>query len=593
MARRSRDGGASTPAKGNIKSLGKITQYLRPYRWQIVGALVALLFTSTAVLGMGGALKYLIDEGITKGDVHLLNRSFAILVAVTLCLALATYARYYLVSYVGEHVVADIRRDVFAHVVRMHTAFFESTRTGELLSRITTDTTLLQTVVGSSISVALRNTLMFLGGSIMLVHTSSRLALYVSLIVPLVIVPIVVVGKQVRRLSRATQSKVADISSQAEEAISSIRTVQAFSLESYESERFSKLVDSTLHTALSRIRVRAALTGMVIAFVFSAIVTVLWIGGKDVIHGNLSNGALSAFIFYSVVVAGAVGAISEVVGELQRAAGAAERLMELLAEVPAIQSPSQPVSLPNEIKGRLVFDNVTFFYPSRPAKPALQSLKLAVEPGETVALVGPSGAGKSTMLQLLLRLYDPTEGKVMLDGIDLRLTKLEELRHAIAIVQQEPAVFSTNAWENIRCGRPEATAKEVIMAAEAAEAMEFLEKLPDGLNTHLGEKGVRLSGGQKQRLAIARAMIRNPRILLLDEATSALDSENERKVQLALGRLMQHRTTLVVAHRLATVTSASRIAVINEGKLEAVGTHAELLNSSTLYAHLASLQFRS
>lgn len=583
----------NAPAKGRIKSLTKLMYYLRPYRARIVMAMIALFFTSTAVLGMGGALKYLIDEGIAKGDMHLLNQSFIILIAVVLLLALATYTRYYLVSWVGENVVADIRRDVFSHVMHLHTAFFESTRTGELLSRITTDTTLLQTVVGSSVSVALRNSLLFLGGSFMLFHTSGWLAFYVSLIVPLVIVPIVVVGKQVRSLSRATQAKVADLSAQAEEALSGMRTVQAFSLEEYEAKRFSSLVETALATALSRIRMRAALTGMVIAFVFSAIVMVLWIGGRDVIHGHLSAGALSAFIFYSVVVAGAVGAISEVVGELQRAAGAAERLMELLAEQSAIRSPETPVQVPSPLRGRIGFEGVTFHYPTRPDKAAVQDLTLAIEPGETVALVGPSGAGKTTLLQLLLRFYDPGAGRVTLDGVNIRELDVKELRSHIGIVQQDPTIFSANAWDNIRCGRPDAPAKDVIVAAEAAEALDFLQKLPEGLDTHLGEKGVRLSGGQKQRLAIARAMIRNPRILLLDEATSALDSENERKVQQALTRLMQGRTTLVIAHRLATVKNANRIAVINEGRLEAIGTHEQLLEKSPLYAHLASLQFRS
>ncbi len=584
---------AALPAKGKIKSLSRIQHYLRPYRVHIFFAFVALVFTSSAVLGMGGALRYLIDEGITKGDVHLLNQSFVILLGVTLLLALATYVRYYLMSWIGESVVADIRRDVFRHVVHLHTGFFEATRTGELLSRITTDTTLLQTVVGSSVSLALRNTLLFLGGSFMLAHTSGRLTLYVSVIVPLVVVPIVVIGKQVRQLSRVTQNKVADISAQAEEALSSIRTVHAFSLENYETERFSSLVDATRKAALSRIRLRAALTGMVIAFVFSSIVAVLWIGGRDVIHGELTSGALSAFIFYSVVVAGAIGAISEVVGELQRAAGAAERLMELLAEKPAIRSPASPMSVPAPLTGRIAFENVTFNYPTRPDKSALHDFNLTVEPGETLALVGPSGAGKTTILQLLLRFYDPQSGRISIDGVNIADLDLKELRSHMGIVQQDPIIFSEDAWHNIRCGRPEATAREVIVAAEAAEALEFLERLPDGLDTHLGEKGVRLSGGQRQRIAIARAMIRNPRILLLDEATSALDAENERKVQQALTRIMQGRTTLVIAHRLATVKNANRIAVINEGRLEAIGTHDQLVMNSPLYAHLASLQFRA
>jgi len=578
--------------KGKLTSLVHMWDYLRPYKKQIIGALVALGFTSGTVLCIGGALRYLIDDGINKGDVHLLDKSFLMFMVLTLLLAAATYSRYYLVSWVGEKVVADIRRDVYQHVIRMHTAFFETTRTGELLSRITTDTTLLQSVVGSTISVALRNVLLFIGGSLMLFHTSPRLAAYVSIIVPIVVVPIVIIGRQVRSLSRATQGRVADISSHAEETISGIRTIQAFSLEEYESERFSKQVDLSLNTALSRIRMRAALTALVIAFVFGAIMVVLWIGGRDVMQGHLTSGALSEFIFYSVIVAGAVGAISEVVGELQRAAGATERLMELLSFRSNVLEPEHPVPLPSPLQGRIGFEQIVFHYVSRPDKAAIEGLSLTIEPGETLALVGPSGAGKTTLFQLLMRFYDPLSGRITIDGIDIRDTRITDLRAHIGIVPQDPVIFSTNAWDNIRCGKPDAATKDIIVAAGAAEALEFLEKLPDGLDTHLGEKGVRLSGGQKQRIAIARAMIKNPRILLLDEATSALDSENELKVQQALSNLMQGRTTLVIAHRLSTVKNASRIAVINQGKLEAIGRHAELLETNPLYKRLFEMQFR-
>jgi ATP-binding cassette subfamily B protein len=525
--------------------------------------------------------------------VNLLDRAFAIFIGLTLLLSAATYVRYYLISWVGEKTVADIRRDVYDRVVRMDTAFFETTRTGELLSRITTDTTLLQTVVGSTLSMAMRNGLLFLGGGFMLFHTSLKLATYVTFIVPFTVGPIVYFGRQVRKLSRATQSRVADLTSHAEETISGIRTIQAFSLENYESERFSKQVDLSLKTALSRIRTRAALIAIVIAFVFGAIMTVLWIGERDVIGKQMSSGTLSAFIFYSIIVAGSVAAISEVVGELQRAAGATERLMELLNLASSVVDPPYPRPLPRPLQGRIRYEHVVFHYPSRPDRSAIEGLSLSVEPGETVALVGPSGAGKTTLFQLLLRFYDPKSGCVTVDGTDIRSVAIAELRSHIGIVPQDPVIFSANAWDNIRCGRPEATTKEILLAAEGASALEFLERLPDGLDTHLGEKGVRLSGGQKQRIAIARAMVRNPRILLLDEATSALDSENERKVQQALLTLMQGRTTLVIAHRLSTVQNASRIAVINEGRLEAVGRHEELLRRNDLYARLCALQLQA
>lgn len=578
--------------KGNIKSLKKLKGYLYPYRFRIVGGLVALLFSSSIVLTLGSALRYLIDEGIDRHDVHLLDNAFILFISLTFALAAATYARYYLVSWIGEKVVADIRRDVYGRIIRMHTAFFETTRTGELLSRITTDTTLLQSVVGSSVSVALRNLVLFIGGSFMMFHTSPRLSSYVSIIVPIVVVPIVVIGRQVRRLSRATQNKVADISSQAEETISGIRTIQAFALEDYENNRFTAQVDLTLKTALSRIRMRAALTALVISMVFGAIMLVLWIGARDQMKGTLTSGELSAFVFYAVVVAGSVGAVSEVFGELQRAAGATERLMELLAYESDIKESPNPTALPKPLRGSINFRGVSFYYPSRPDKVALDHINLNIEPGETVALVGPSGAGKTTLFQLLLRFYDPASGYVTIDGINIRDTRIADLRSHIALVPQDPVIFSTNAWDNIRCGKQTATAKEVIDAAAGANALEFLEKLPDGLDTHLGEKGVQLSGGQRQRLAIARAIVRNPRILLLDEATSALDSENERKVQVAFDLLMKGRTTLVIAHRLSTVLNASRIAVINEGKLEAIGKHEELLASNPLYKRLAELQFK-
>ena len=583
---------SSLPPKGNISSLRAIVRYLRPYRLHVVGASFALIFTSFSVLGMGAALRHLVDEGIAKGNPALLNQAYAVMLGVVALLALATYARYLLVSLVGERVVADIRRDVFAKVITMDTVYFETTRTGDILSRITTDTTLLQTVVGSSVSVFLRNTLLFTGGVVMLAVTNARLTGLVLLLLPIVIVPIIVMGKRVRHLSRATQDKVAGLSSHAEETISAIRTIQALTLENAESTRFGTLVADTLATASTRIRLRATLTAIVIALVFGAIMTVLYIGGKDVMTGDISAGDLSAFIFYAIVVAGALGALSEVIGELQRAGGATERLMELMALAPSIHAPEHPATLPSPPSGALAFEAVRFSYPSRPQTAALDNFSLAVAPGQTIALVGPSGAGKTTVFQLLLRSYDPQAGRITFDGIDIRTLDPKTLRTHIGVVPQDPVIFSSNVWDNIRCGRIGATDAEVQEAARVANAESFITALPNGYDTFLGEKGVRLSGGQRQRLAIARAVLRNPRVLLLDEATSALDSESETAVQHALARIMQDRTTLVIAHRLSTVQGADAIVVIDAGRIVAIGTHDELLNTSPLYARFAALQFK-
>ena len=580
-----------TNERASPKSLGGLMHFLRPYRWQAIAAAFAVLFTSGSVLGIGSALRYLIDEGLSKGDPHLLDRAFVFLLGVTLLLAGASYSRFYLVSWIGERVVADIRRTLFGHVLKQDIAFFETTRTGELLSRLTTDTTLLQTVLSSSLSVAARNSLMLIGGLTLLVVTSFKLTGYVLLIVPAVVIPIVILGRKVRQLSRDSQARVADLSAQAEEQLGAIRTIQAMAIAPQALARFATTVLDAQNTALSRIRLRAFLTGLVIALVFGAVVFVLWVGGRDVLAGRISPGQLSSFVFYAVLVASASGAITDVVSDLQRAGGAGERILELLSTHPTITAPSKPAALPQPVAGGLRFEHVRFFYPARPDTAALDGVDITIAPGERVAIVGPSGAGKTTMLQLLLRFYDPAEGRILIDGMDVRSFAPEAVRSVIGLVPQDPMIFSTNAWENIRLARADATDAEVLEAAEAAAAREFLEALPDGLNTFLGEKGVRLSGGQRQRIAIARAFVRNPGILLLDEATSALDSENETRVQQALARLMQNRTTLIVAHRLATVQHADRILVLDNGKIQAMGTHRELLQSSPLYARLASLQF--
>ena len=599
-------------AKGEIKNLKSLMPYLRPYRLHIFGAVIALIITSSAVLGMGSGLRYLVDEGFGKHDTRLLDHAFWILMGVVVLLAAATYTRFFLVSYVGERFVADIRKDVYRHLIAMHIGFFEVTRTGELLSRMTTDTTLLQTIIGSSASVAVRNLLLLIGGFALLLITSAKLTGYVFLMVPVVVVPIIFLGRRVRVFGREAQGRVADISARAEESLNAIRTLQSLTLEPYENERFGEYVDAALYASFNRIRTRSFLTALVILLIFGAINGVLWVGGKDVLSGAISAGDLSAFVFYSVVVAGAVGAISEVWADLQRAAGAAERISELLSVTPEITDPlpirgrarvgakevdnvpvSPPPCLPTNGGGEIKFDHVHFTYPMRPDKAAIHDFTLDVESGKTIALVGPSGAGKTTIFQLLLRFYDPTTGAVLLNGNDLRHYPLSQLRGMIGIVPQDPVIFSGTARENIRLGNINASDEEVMAAASAASALEFLQALPQGLDTHLGEKGVQLSGGQRQRIAIARAVIRNPRILLLDEATSALDSENEHAIQQALQRLMTGRTTFVIAHRLSTITRADQIVLLSEGKIAGMGTHTELLRSNALYARLAELQFKT
>ncbi|MEQ8392937.1 MAG: ABC transporter transmembrane domain-containing protein [Thalassospira sp.] len=575
----------------DLSSLRAIIPFVTKYRLQLFGALIALIVASGTVLALGNGLRMLVDDGFADGDGALLDRALFVLFAVTLLLAGASYMRFFLVSWIGERVVADIRSAVYRHIIRLDSSFYEVTRTGEVLSRLTTDTTLLQSVIGSSVSIALRNALMFVGGLTMLAITSPKLTALVLLVVPLVVVPIIGYGRRVRRLSRESQDRIADVSAFSEETLNALRTVQAYTHEEIESTRFSGHVEGAFKTAVSRISARALLTAIVIVMVFGAVGTILWIGGHDVLDGTISAGELSAFVFYAVVVAGSVGAISEVIGDLQRAAGAAERLVALLGTEPEIRAPQNPVALPIPHQGNVSFEDVTFHYPARPDRSALEGLSLSVKPGETVALVGPSGAGKTTVFQLLLRFYDPASGVIRVDGVDIRMADPVDVRERIGLVAQDPVIFAASAWENIRYGRPDASDEDVRAAADAAHASEFLDRLPDGFATFLGEKGVRLSGGQRQRIAIARAILRNPSILLLDEATSALDAESEQVVQKALETIMAERTTLVIAHRLATVLHADRIAVIDDGKLVAIGTHQELMESSPLYGRLAKLQF--
>lgn len=580
------------PPSRDLRPLLRLLALVRPYLGRLLAATVALLIAAGALLAFGQVIRVVVDTGLATGDPAALTRSLGLFLSVVVVLALSILARSYLLAWIGERVIADLRRLVFDRVLGLDAGFFETARTGEIISRLTSDTAILQLVVGSTLANALRSLLLALGGVLMLALTSPRLTGLVLLGTPLLILPLWLIGGRLRRLSRQSQDRIADLGAFVDEVLHAIRTVQAFCHEPVDRARNRQRVEAAFGTAVRRARLGAVLAAVAVSVTFGGIGLVLWVGGQEVLAGRLSGGELSAFLFYALLVAGSVGNLSEIVGELLRGAGASERLMELLGAESRIRAPEHPLTLERPVRGHIAIEQLRFAYPTRAESPVLRGLELEIRPGERVALVGPSGAGKTTLLQLLLRFYDPQRGSIRFDGVDITRLDPGELRRQIATVPQEPVIFGADAWENIRYGLEGADDGAVRRAAELAHACEFLDSLPQGFNTFLGERGVRLSGGQRQRIAIARAILRNPTVLLLDEATSSLDAESERLVQLALEGLMQGRTTIVIAHRLATVRKMNRILVLDQGRVVASGDHEALMRQGGLYARLAALQFR-
>lgn len=581
------------PKGSSLRPLKMLMPFIAPYKGTLVLAMVALLISSAATLSLPIAVGNVIDHGFSVEDAENVNRYFFILLLFALIIGIFTAARAYFVNWLGERVVADLREQVFNHVLKMDPAFFETTKVGEVISRLTTDTTLIQSISGVGVSIALRSVIQFVGALALLTYTNVELTGVLLVILPLIFVPILLIGRWVRQLSRATQDRVADASSQSSEILHGVQTVQSFVNEDREADRFSATVERGFVTAIKRIRVRALFSTVAMTCVFGALIFVLWLGARDVLAGEITGGELGQFVLYAIMVGVSAAALTEIWGELQRAAGAMERLSELLMLAPGIQAPSNPAEFPEPCTGQLAFESLCFSYPSRPNDIASDNINLTVKSGEHIALVGPSGAGKSTIFQLLLRFYNPDSGKILLDGVDISQADPKHVRSLIGIVPQDTVIFGANAMENIRFGRPEATDEQVIAAAKAASAHDFLEQLPEGYDTYLGERGTRLSGGQKQRIAIARAILKDPPVLLLDEATSALDAENERQVQAALEQLQVGRTTIVIAHRLSTVQDADRIVVMEQGRILDIGSHQELLLRDPTYRNMVALQFGS
>lgn len=572
-------------------SLLPIFSFIKPYKLMLALALLALLMTAAVNLSLGQGVKFVIDSGFIAGSVEQLQSAILVLIGLISLLAIGTFSRFYLMSWLGERVSADIRKAVFNRIVTLHPSYFEENRSGELMSRLTTDTALLQSIVGSSFSMALRSLLMLIGGLVMLMVTNLKLTLFVIFSVPIILIPMMIYGRKVRKLAESSQDAIADVGTYAGEIIQNIKVVQSYTHEVKEQKAFADEVEKAFSVAKRRVKQRSLLIAIVIFLTFGAISGMLWVGGMDVLQGKMSGGELGAFVFYAIMVAMSVATVAEVYGELQRAAGSATRLLALLEVESDIKELISPEVLPNNAQSVIKFENVDFCYPSRPDSAALKHINLAIPTGNIVALVGPSGAGKTTLFELLQRFYDPQKGSIRFNDVDITQLKLTDLRQAMGMVPQHPILFSSDVWHNIRYGMPEASDEEVISAAKRAHAHEFIEQLPQGYGSFLGEQGVRLSGGQKQRIAIARAILKDPDVLLLDEATSALDAQSESHVQAALDALMTNRTTLIIAHRLATVIHADLIVVMDQGEIVDTGDHKSLLKSSTLYQRLCELQF--